>query len=102
MTIIANSLETTILVLKVALVSIAAIALAYAFIIPTWFPAYKAYTILIFVCLISTVIAGWIGYQGFGASGQIVRVTLGTIYALLDVTVVLTCSLFIILNIRGS
>ena len=74
----------------------------YAFVIPTFFPSYKTYLVLIAGIAIATFGCGYIGYQHSIGGTFLVKVGIGVCFAAVGAISVLLTSLFVILNVRGS
>ena len=74
----------------------------YAYVIPTFFPAYKSYLILIVGIAITAFGTGYIGYQHSTDEGLLLRIGIGVCFAAVGAISVLLTSLLVILNTLGS
>lgn len=89
-------------ILKVGVVFIVLIIVSYIFILPTWFPHHRTYSILILGCIAAGMVSGWIGYQEYVRSSHLVRIASAFLYMALELFFVAIVSFIIILNTRGS
>lgn len=87
---------------KVVVLGTVLIGGIYGFVIPTFFPDYRTYLILIFGTGASALIGGLIGYHFPIADTLLAKICLGFCSAILIAILVAFLSLLVIVNVRGS
>lgn len=78
------------------------IGVAYAYVLPAFFPGYRTGWILNLGVLAAILVGGYIGSHVPNAKALQLRIILGCCYAMVTAILVYFLSLFIIFNVRGS
>jgi hypothetical protein len=78
------------------------VAGCYIYLIPRFFPGYKTYSVLVMGLFAAYLSGGYLGYDFLRTSALSRRILFGIACGVCVAVSVLYCSMFIMLNMRGS